>query len=1060
MKELYKFVFLGILLLIFNVTSAMPHFGFDPKLNKTAERKDDLPPKVKSETAIAIDAPTPTAIHKDSEGSAPSFFSKSEFIAPTVSFTSSADSNTCSSTPVSFASTVSGTGPFSYSWNFGDGSPISTLANPTHAFEALGCFSQTFNVTLTVTDATGATSVTNPITVKQRPNIDFRDLDNSFTPFDNCRNASASAPAYTINVGNISTSACIASFSVNWGDGVTENNVVFPKAHTYTALGTYFMAITAVGINGCESTKTYIVKNVSNPSGGITSPGTTHNLCAPTAALQFAISGWGLNSPGTTYEINYGDGTPLVVLTQEELMASSYYNPSNPNASLNYPVPHSYVNTSCPGNQLEAVLIIRNNCGQTRGSIANITILKKPIANFNAVRISCSDTTVLFNNTTTGGFNQNCQQELVFTWDFGDGSPIIVTPPQAAQNITHTYAGPGIYTVTLTAEGSCGRDTYTQQICIEDPIIPQVSFDNFEGCSPVQITTTNTTPLAGLCAGPTYAWTVTYAAGNCGTGPAVWSFTNGTTATSPSPSFEFITPGTYTLSLRMTNSCGPSQAFQRTIIVKQPPQATIDAIPDYCGTATIRPSAVINSCAPASSSLTYAWSFPGGVPATAITANPGQISYATPGTYTVSLTVTNECGASAVSTRTFTVKPIPQLTTAPLSQVICSGSQTSLVNLTSDLAGATFSWTATATAGVSGFLASGNGNTIPRQTIFTTGTVAGTVTYAIVTSLNGCSSLPVNYVVTVNPSPFFTSQPIPSTVCQNGTPNNLTFTLNTASGAPTYQWYSNTANSNSGGTLLPGETNPTYTPSTATVGTVYYYVVITFTSGDCPPLRSNPAIVNVLPIPTVTQQPTPLQSLCVGGAIPSALIVGHSGGTGTITYQWYSNTINSNTGGTPILGANSSSYLPGVFNTVGTYYYYATITIPGNGCGNLVSDVAVIDVVADPVITSQPLASQNLCLNAIPTNLSVAVSGGVGTYSYQWYRNTANNNTTGILIGGATNSTYTPPTNTVGTIYYYCVVTQTGAGCRVVSDTAQVRVNIAPTRKITFVDNNEDFNKR
>ncbi len=207
------------------------------------------------------------------------------------------------------------------------------------------------------------------------------------------------------------------------------------------------------------------------------------------------------------------------------------------------------------------------------------------------------------------------------------------------------------------------------------------------------------------------------------------------------------------------------------------------------------------------------------------------ITASTPGTYTVSLIVTNECGASAVSTRTFTVKPIPQLTTTPLSQVICSGSQTSLVNLTADLAGATFSWTATASPGVTGFLTSGNGNTIPRQTIFTTGTVAGTVTYAIVTSLNGCSSLPVNYVVTVNPSPFFTSQPIPSTVCQNGTPNSLTFTLNTASGAPNYQWYSNMANSNVGGTPLAGETNPTYTPSTATVGTVYYYVVITFTSG-------------------------------------------------------------------------------------------------------------------------------------------------------------------------------------------------------------------------------------
>ncbi len=1049
MKKLYKFVFLGFLLLFSNVITAANYSGFDPKFDNPAKRKDDLPPpqaKVKTSEKVArFNAPTPPAIPMDSEGSAPSLFSSKSFLAPTVNFTSDANSNTCSATAVNFTAVVSGTGTLTYSWDFGDGSPLSTVANPSHAFVALGCFSQTFNVTLTVTDNTGSNSITKPITVKQRPDINFRDLDNSFTPFDNCRNASASAPSYTIRVGNSSVSPCITNYSINWGDGNVQSNATFPATHTYAALGTYFMVINALGANGCESTRTYVVKNVSNPSGGITSPGTTHNLCAPTAALQFAISGWGLNSPGTTYELNYGDGTALVLLTQEQLMASSYYNPTNPGASLNFPVPHSYENTSCPGNQLEAVLTIRNNCGETKGSVANITILKKPIASFVASAISCSDTTVLFQNTTTGGYNQNCQQELIFTWDFGDGTPIITTPLQAAQNITHTYAHAGIYTVTLIAAGFCGQDTFVKQICIEEPIVPQVTFNNVEGCSPVAVTTTNTTPVAGLCAAPTYLWTVNYAAGNCGTAPGVWAFTNGTNATSPSPSFSFTTPGTYTVSLRMTNSCGPSQAFVRTVIVKQPPQATVNTIADICGPGTVNPAATIRGCAPASSTLTYAWSFPGGTPASSTSANPGPISYATAGTYTVSLVVTNECGSSTPATRTFRVKPMPALTTTPLSQIICSGSQMTLVSLTGNLPGVTYAWTTTATAGVSGYMASGTGNTIPVQTITTTGSVAGTVTYAIRTSLNGCTSPPVNYVVTVNPSPFFTSQPAASTVCQNTPATPLTFTLNTTSGAPTYQWYSNTVNSNSGGTLIPGATNAIYNPPTTAVGGIYYYVRITFTSGDCPPLVSNAVGVNVRATPAMTQQPTPSQSLCVGGAIPAALTIGHSGGTGIVTYQWYLNTTNNNSGGTPISGANSSSYLPGAFNTVGTYYYYATITISGNGCGNLVSNVAVVDVVADPVITSQPLTTQTLCRNAIPTDLSITVTGGVGTYSYQWYRNTANNTTTGTLIAGATNSSYTPSTNTVGTLYYYCVVTQSGIGCSTKSNTAEVKVNVAPT---------------
>jgi len=1049
MKKLYKVVFLGYLCLMSTIITASTNSGFYPKFDNAAKRNDDLPPpkfKNRFSSNLLSNTPTPTTAFPGHDVLASSFFKENKAVFATANFTSDAGANTCSNSQVNFTSQVTGNAPFTYTWNFGDGTPTSAIDNPSHSFVATGCGTQVFSVTLTIQDSTGATAIiTKPITVKQAPIIDFRDLDNSFTPFDNCRNASASAPSYTVNVGNISSSPCISSYSISWGDGSPlQTNATFPATHTYTALGSYFMVVYGIGSNGCTATKTYIVKNVSNPSGGIISPGTTQNLCAPTAALQFAISGWGVNSPGTTYELDYGDGT-IITLTQEQLMASPYYNAANPAASQNFPVPHSYTQTSCPGNSLRAVLTIRNSCDVTTGSIANITILKKPIANFNAPAISCANTNILFQNTTNGGYNQNCTQELLFTWDFGDGSPIVSTPLQLPQNITHNYAAPGTYQVTLTAIGFCGQDAIIKTICIEEPIAPQVTFNNVAGCTPVNVTTNNTTNLVGLCSTPTYAWTVNYAAGNCGSGTPVWAYTNGTNASSPSPSFRFTTPGTYTVSLIMSNSCGPGQNLTRTIVVKQPPRATINAIADSCGPVTIAPRATINSCAPASSTLSYAWSFPGGTPASSTTANPGSVSYTTAGTYTVSLVVTNECGSSTTATRTFTVKNVPALTTTPLSQVICSGSQTSLVNLTGNFSGVTFSWTATASAGVTGFQASGNGNTIPVQTIRTTGTVAGTVTYAITTSLNGCSSPPVNYVVTVNPAPFFTTQPSGFDSCQNATASPLEFVLNTTAGAPTYQWYSNTINATTGGTLIPGANNTTYTPSTATVGTFYYYAIVTFTSGDCPNLTTNIVRVRVFAIPTMTQQPTPSQNLCVGGAIPSALTVGYSGGFGTATYQWYSNTTNSNSGGILISGANSNSYLPPVFTTVGTYYYYATITLTGSGCGNLISDVAAINVVPDPVVDVQPLVSQSLCQNAVPTILSVTVSGGVGTYSYQWYRNTTNINTGGTLIAGATNSTYTPPTNTIGTRYYYVVITQTGAGCRVVSNTAQVIINTAPT---------------
>ena len=44
--------------------------------------------------------------------------------------------------------------------------------------------------------------------------------------------------------------------------------------------------------------------------------------------------------------------------------------------------------------------------------------------------------------------------------------------------------------------------------------------------------------------------------------------------------------------------------------------------------------------------------------------------------------------------------------------------------------------------------------------------------------------------------------------------------------SPAYQWYSNTQNSTTGGTLLVGETGDSYDPYTRTAGTKYYYCVV------------------------------------------------------------------------------------------------------------------------------------------------------------------------------------------------------------------------------------------
>uniref|UniRef100_UPI004048271A hypothetical protein n=1 Tax=Algoriphagus sp. TaxID=1872435 RepID=UPI004048271A len=203
-------------------------------------------------------------------------------------------------------------------------------------------------------------------------------------------------------------------------------------------------------------------------------------------------------------------------------------------------------------------------------------------------------------------------------------------------------------------------------------------------------------------------------------------------------------------------------------------------------------------------------------------------------------------------------------------------------------------------------------------------------------------------------------------------------------------------------------------------------------------------------IPTITSQPTPSQSICVGGSVP-AFNVAYTGGTGTASYQWYKNTTNTNSGGAVIgINGTSASYTPPAtdFITAGDYYYYAVITLSGSGCGSVTSDVARVEVVPDPVIDAQPFASQILCQNATPTNLSVTLSSvtpGLGTASYQWFSNINNSNTGGTAITpNGTAATYTPPTTTIGTTYYYVEVSQIPDGCKVVSNTASVQIVAQP----------------
>ena len=289
-------------------------------------------------------------------------------------------------------------------------------------------------------------------------------------------------------------------------------------------------------------------------------------------------------------------------------------------------------------------------------------------------------------------------------------------------------------------------------------------------------------------------------------------------------------------------------------------------------------------------------------------------------------------------------------------------------------------------------------------------------------------------------------------VCLDGTPDDFQITLTGGLGNPSYQWYSNTTNSNTGGTLIAGATASTYNPGVLTaISLNYYYVEVTLDGVGCDTAISDVFAVEVVADPVIDTQAIAAQEVCQNASLLDLTITVSGGVTSsTFDYQWYSNTTNNNTSGTLIAGANTNTYTPDN-TTIGTLYYYVVVTQTESGC-EVISTTSEVTITPGPTIVTQPVDSE-VCLDGVANQLTIVTQNGVGVPTYQWYTNTTNSTSGGTPITGATNSTYDPPTNTVGEIFYYVTIAFQGGCDLITSDVASVVVNEIPvidTAEITI----------
>lgn len=301
----------------------------------------------------------------------------------------------------------------------------------------------------------------------------------------------------------------------------------------------------------------------------------------------------------------------------------------------------------------------------------------RPVAAFTAnVTSGPAPLVVRFTDTGTGGTPTS------WHWDFGDG-----IYSKHAMTATHTFTKPGVYTVTLTVTNEAGSDTVSKTDYImvsstseasaasEIPEKPTATFtaDVTTGYAPlgVQFTSKTTGNPAS------YYWIFEPETSND------WNSHHPVTAV-----HTFKNPGVYTVSLVVTNSAGSYTVTEPDYITVLDPSAPAPTQkPTASFTADITGGKVPLT-------VTFTDSGTGGMPASwywifgdgthSTDAKTATHTFTNPGTYTVTLTVTNDAGSDMVSKTDFiTVSsvlkaPVANFYSRQVQQSITSGESLSI----------------------------------------------------------------------------------------------------------------------------------------------------------------------------------------------------------------------------------------------------------------------------------------------------------------------------------------------------------------------------------------------
>ena len=292
----------------------------------------------------------------------------------------------------------------------------------------------------------------------------------------------------------------------------------------------------------------------------------------------------------------------------------------------------------------------------TLTSAAYVTVGEGPTAGFTTASATTGTLPLLieFTDTSSGATS--------WTWDFGDGGGDTVQEP------VHSYTQYGTFTVTQIVANACGTDTLVAVDYVT--VLPQAptaafSGDPTAGCAPLTVSFTDEST------GIVESW--------------AWDFGDGGTATEQNPLHEYADPGSYDVTLIVTNAGGADTLTAAAYVTVAAGPSADFAASDSTGTAPLEVTFTNLS------SGADAWSWDFGDGGTSTAQDPVH-TYSDAGTYTVVLVATSACGADTLTAADVITVDAPPVAVADFSLDPAAGCAPLEVAFTDQSAGGVTAW--------------------------------------------------------------------------------------------------------------------------------------------------------------------------------------------------------------------------------------------------------------------------------------------------------------------------------------------------------------------------------